>query len=41
MIMVTAWLYSPLEVSGYGIAIITGIVIGLVNWLVSALLEEK
>jgi putative membrane protein len=40
-IVVAAWLYGPLQVSGYGIAIITGIVVGLVNWLVSALLEEK
>ena len=41
MIMIAAWLYGPLEVSGYGIAIITGIVVGLVNWLVSALLEDN
>lgn len=41
MILVAAWLYEPLQVSGYGIAIITGIVVGLVNWLVSALLEDK
>lgn len=41
MIMLAAWLYGPLEVSGYGIAIITGIVVGLVNWLVSALLEDN
>lgn len=41
MIMLAAWLYGPLEVSSYGIAIITGIVVGLVNWLVSALLEDN
>jgi putative membrane protein len=41
MILLAAWLYGPLQVSSFGIAIITGIVIGLVNWLVSALLEEK
>lgn len=40
-VAVAAWLYEPLEVSGFGIAIVTGIVIGLVNWLVSALLEDK
>jgi putative membrane protein len=38
MIVLAAWLYGPLQVSGFGIAIITGIVIGLVNWLVSVLL---
>jgi len=41
IIVIAAWLYGPLEVAGYGIAIITGIVIGLVNWLVSALLEDN
>lgn len=41
MIVVAAWLYGPLQVSGYGIAVITGIVVGLVNWLVSVLLEDK
>jgi putative membrane protein len=40
-IVIVSWLYDPLQIAGYGIAIITGIVIGLVNWLVSALLEEK
>ncbi len=41
MVLLAAWLYGPLEVSSFGVAIIAGLVIGLVNWLVSALLEEK
>ncbi len=41
MILLAAWLYAPLEVSGFGIAVITGLVIGLVNWLVSAILEGE
>lgn len=41
MVLLAAWLYGPLEVDGFGIAIITGIVIGIVNWLVTALLEDK
>ena len=41
MILLVAWLYGPLEVSGFGIAVITGMVIGLVNWLVSAILEKQ
>lgn len=41
MIVIASWLYDPLQISGYGIAIITGMVIGLVNWLVSVLLEDK
>lgn len=41
MVLLAAWLYGPLQVEGFGIAIITGLVIGLVNWLVTALLEDK
>jgi putative membrane protein len=41
MVVVAAWLYGPLEVSSFGIAIIAGIVVGLVNWLISALLEDN
>ncbi len=40
MVMFAAWI-SPLDVDGFGIALITGLVIGLVNWLVTALLEDK
>lgn len=40
MVLFAAWLYGPLEVSGFGVAVITGILIGLVNWLVGILLEE-
>jgi putative membrane protein len=40
-VLIAARLYGPLEVAGFGIAIIAGIVIGLVNWLVSALLEDN
>lgn len=41
MIMLADWLYGPFEVDGFGIALITGLIIGLINWLVSALLEEN
>jgi putative membrane protein len=41
MVMLVAKLYGPLEVQGFGIAILAGMVVGLVNWLVSALLEER
>lgn len=41
MILLAASLYGPLEVSGFGIAVITGLIIGFVNWLVSAMLEDK
>lgn len=39
VILAAKW-YGPLEINGFGVAIVTGLVIGLVNWLVSALLEE-
>jgi putative membrane protein len=34
-------LYAPLEISSFGTAILTGIIIGLVNYLVTAILEER
>jgi uncharacterized membrane protein YvlD (DUF360 family) len=33
-------LYSPLHISNFWAAVFAGIVIGLVNYLVSAILEE-
>ncbi len=41
MVLLAAWLYGPFEISGFGVAIIAGLIIGLVNWLVSAILEEN
>ena len=41
MVLFAAWLYDPLEVSGFGIAVMTGIIIRVVNWLVSALLDGE
>ena len=41
MVMLAANLYGPLEVDGFGAAIVVGIIIGLVNWLVSILLEDE
>ncbi len=41
MVLLAARIYAPLEVDGFGIAVITGIVIGLVNWLVAIGLEEE
>ena len=41
MVLFAAWVYEPLDVSGFGTAVITGILIGLVNWLVGILLEDE
>jgi len=40
LILLAHWIYNPLYVSGWGAAIIAGIIVGLVNFLVSKLLED-
>ena len=40
LILLASWLYSPLFVENLGVAIIAGIIIGLVNFLVTKVLEE-
>jgi len=40
LILIAHWLYSPLFVKNLGVAIIAGIIIGLVNFLVTKVLEE-
>jgi putative membrane protein len=40
LILLAHWIYSPLYVSGLGPAIIAGIIVGLVNFLVSKVLED-
>ncbi len=41
MLLLVSWLYPSLGVTSFGGAILAGIVIGLVNFLVTAILEEK
>lgn len=41
MVLLAAWLYSSLHVSSFGVAIVAGIVIGLVNFLVTAIIDDK
>jgi putative membrane protein len=40
-VLIVSKLYPELHVSGLGAAILAGMVIGLVNYLVSTILEEK
>jgi len=40
LIMIAHWLYHPLYVSSFGWAVVTGIIIGLVNFLVTKVLED-
>jgi putative membrane protein len=41
MVMLVAWLYGPLEVSSFWAAMLAGLVIGVVNFLVSIILESR
>lgn len=41
LVLIVHWIYPPLYVKNFGVAIIAGIIIGLVNFLVSQILESK
>lgn len=41
MVILVSWLYSPLHIRGFGAAMLAGMVIGLVNYLVTTILEER
>jgi putative membrane protein len=40
LILLASWLYHPLYVKNLGVAIVAGIIIGLVNYLVTRVLED-
>ncbi len=41
MVLVAAHFYHQLKVENFGVAIVAGIVIGLTNFLVTAIIDEK
>jgi putative membrane protein len=41
MVLLASKLYTPLHVKNFGAAILAGVVIGLVNYLVTTILEDK
>jgi putative membrane protein len=41
MVWLVSWLYDPLEITNFWFAILAGMIIGLVNYLVTAILESK
>jgi len=41
VVIVASWLYAPLHITGFWPAVFAGMVIGLLNWLITALLEEN
>ena len=40
LILIASWLYDPLYVKNLGVAIVAGIIVGLVNFLVTKIMEE-
>lgn len=41
MVWLVSIIYKPLDITGFGTAMLAGIIIGLVNYLVTTILEEK
>lgn len=41
MVFLVSWLYAPLQITNFWAAMLAGIVIGLVNYLVTTILERK
>jgi putative membrane protein len=41
MVFLVSWLYDPLHITNFWIAILAGMIIGLVNYLVTAILENR
>jgi len=41
MVLLVSVFYEPLQINGFGTAMLAGLVIGLVNFLVSVILEER
>ncbi|MEK7603074.1 MAG: phage holin family protein [Patescibacteria group bacterium] len=41
MVLLVSWLYEPLQVSSFTSAILAGMVIGLVNYLVTTILDDR
>lgn len=40
MVLLASWLYPALEVTNFGAAMLAGMIIGLVNYLVNTILED-
>lgn len=41
MVLFVSWLYQPLDVTSFGAAMVAGMVIGLVNYLVTTILADR
>ena len=40
-VLIAAYFYEPLEISGLGVAVLAGLIIGLVNYALSTLVEDR
>jgi len=41
MVLLASYLYRPLQVSNFGAAMLAGVIIGLVNYLVTTILDSR
>jgi putative membrane protein len=41
MVLIVSWMYEPLQINTFGSAMLAGLVIGLVNYLVTTILDDK
>lgn len=41
LIMLAGWIYGPLYVKNFGVAIIAGIIVGFVNFLVTQIIDRR
>lgn len=41
MVALVSWLYGPLNVETFGAAVLTGVIIGLLNFVITKLLEGR
>jgi putative membrane protein len=41
MVALAGWLYGPLDVETFGAAVLTGVIIGLLNFIITKILEGR
>jgi putative membrane protein len=41
MVWIVGWLFKPLEITSFWVAVLAGMIIGLINYLVTAILESR
>lgn len=41
MVVIAGWVYGPIDVETFGAAILTGVIIGLLNFIITRALERK